>query len=230
MEVVEPIMGLAPWDMDIDIAREEVTIDFEAGWPVAINGQRFANEYDLLVKANQVGGRHGLGMSDQIENRVIHIKGRGVYEAPGAALLHIAYERLVNAIHNEEVINAYRSQGRQLGQLLYQGRWLDPQALLARSALQDFVATPITGSVTLALRRGNDYTILDTSGPQLAYQPENLSMESGTSAFTVKDRIGQLQMADLELEETRKRLLDYRDRGQLADDVVRLLWGETDPH
>ncbi len=177
MEIVEPIMGVRFWDPDVAIETEDVTIRFEEGWPVAINGQTFDDQVALVREANSIGGRHGLGMSDQIENRIIEAKSRGIYEAPALALLHIAYERLLTAIHNEDTLENYHSMGRRLGRLLYEGRWFDPQSLMLREALLHWVGSAVTGEVTLRLRRGDDYSILDTSGPDLTYEPDRLSME-----------------------------------------------------
>jgi argininosuccinate synthase len=216
LNIVEPIMGVKFWDPSVEIATETVTVEFQDGWPVRLNGQEFASPVDLVMEANAIGGRHGLGMSDQIENRIIEAKSRGIYEAPGMALLHIAYERLVNAIHNEGTIENYRTNGRRLGRLLYEGRWFDPQALMLRDSLQRWVASVITGEVTLELRRGDDYTILDTTGPALAYHPERLSMESGESEFSPEDRIGQLAMRNLDILDTREKLKDYSRRRSLG--------------
>ncbi|RYG48844.1 argininosuccinate synthase [bacterium] len=215
LSIVEPIMCVKHWDPSVEIATETVTIEFADGWPVAINGERFASDVDLVYKANEIGGRHGLGCSDQIENRIIEAKSRGIYEAPGMALLFIAYERLVNAIHNEGTIDNYRTQGRKLGRLLYEGRWFDPQSLMLRDSLQRWVASVINGEVTIELRRGDDYTLLDTKGPRLAYHPERLSMESGEGEFGPEDRIGQLAMRNLDIQDTREKLLDYGSRRAL---------------
>ncbi|MFM7693478.1 MAG: argininosuccinate synthase, partial [Actinomycetota bacterium] len=198
MDIVSPIMGVAHWDAAVTIEPEEVAVRFHEGWPVAINGVEIADQVALVTEANRVGGRHGLGMSDQIENRIIEAKSRGIYEAPGMALLHIAYERLVNGIHNEGTIDQYRDHGRRLGRLLYEGRWFDPQALMLREGLQRWVGRAITGEVTLRLRRGEDYTVLDTVSPNLTYHPERLSMEKSESAFGPLDRIGQLTMRNLD--------------------------------
>ena len=192
MAIVKPIMGVAFWREDVKVKAEKVDVGFEAGMPVALNGQRFADAVALLSEANAIGGRHGLGMSDQIENRIIEAKSRGIYEAPGMALLHIAYERLVSGIHNEDTIEQYRTNGRRLGRLLYQGRWFDPQAMMLRETAQRWVASAVTGEVTLELRRGNDYSIVDTRSPNLTYKPERLTMEKGEAYFTPVDRIGQL--------------------------------------
>lgn len=214
LETVEPIMGVKFWDPAVEIPTEDVTIEFERGRPVAINGEHFASAVDLVLKANEIGGRHGLGMSDQIENRIIEAKSRGIYEAPGMALLFIAYERLVNAIHNEDTVAQYHNEGRKLGRLLYEGRWLDPQGLMIREALQRWVASAITGEVTLRLRRGDDYTIMDTKGPNFSYHPEKLSMERVTdAAFGPTDRIGQLTMRNLDIADSRSRLEQYAAAG-----------------
>ena len=204
MHIVEPIMGVAFWDDNVKIDKETVTVRFEQGMPVAINDETFDSPVDLILKANEIGGRHGLGMSDQIENRIIEAKSRGIYEAPAMALLHIAYERLVTGIHNEDTIEQYRINGLRLGRLLYQGRWFDSQALMLRETAQRWVAKAITGEVTIELRRGNDYTILNTKSDNLTYQPERLSMEKvEDAAFTPMDRIGQLTMRNLDISDTR---------------------------
>jgi argininosuccinate synthase len=217
MEIVSPIMGVAHWDPAVEIAPEEVAVRFSEGWPVAINGRTFDSEVDLVLAANEVGGRHGLGMSDQIENRIIEAKSRGVYEAPGLALLHIAYERLITAIHNEVTIDNYREMGRKLGRLLYEGRWFDPQSLMLRESLVRWVGSTITGEVTLRLRRGDDYSIVDTTGENLAYQPDRLSMERVEgAAFGPLDRIGQLTMRELDIADTRAKLVGYSGRGALG--------------
>ena len=217
MEIVEPIMGVAHWRPELDVAVEEVAVRFEAGWPVAINGRELTDQVALVIEANAVGGRHGLGMSDQIENRIIEAKSRGIYEAPGLALLHIAYERLVTAIHNEGTIENYRTMGRRLGRLLYEGRWFDPQSLMLREPLLRWVGSAVTGEVTLRLRRGDDYSILDTTGPNLTYTPERLSMERVTDAsFGPLDRIGQLTMRNLDIEDSRAKLDVYRAAGTLG--------------
>lgn len=215
LHIVQPIMGIKHWDPSVDIATETVTVKFQDGWPVAINGEEFASPVDLVYKSNEIGGRHGLGTSDQIENRIIEAKSRGIYEAPGMALLFIAYERLVNAIHNEGTIENYRSNGRRLGRLLYEGRWFDPQSLMLRDSMQRWVASVVTGEVVIELRRGDDYTVMDTSGPHLAYHPERLSMESGEGEFTPLDRIGQLSMRNLDISDTREKLLEYGSRRSL---------------
>ncbi|MFN3684087.1 MAG: argininosuccinate synthase, partial [Fimbriimonadaceae bacterium] len=208
MTIVEPIMGVRFWDPAVEIRPETVTVAFREGWPVEIDGRQM-EPLELVLEANAIGGRHGLGMSDQIENRIIEAKSRGIYEAPGMALLHIVYERLVNAIHNESTIDNYRTMGRRLGRLLYEGRWFDPQSLMLRDSLQRWVASTVTGEVTLELRRGDDYTILDTRGPNLTYHPERLSMESGQGEFTPLDRIGQLAMRNLDILDTREKLGQY---------------------
>ncbi len=210
LETIEPIMGVRFWDPAVEIATEDVAVTFEAGHPVAINGTRFADPVALVVAANAVGGRHGLGMSDQIENRIIEAKSRGIYEAPGMALLFAAYERLLNAIHNEDTVASYYSQGRRLGRLLYEGRWLDPQALMLRESIQRWIASLVTGTVTLRLRRGDDYTILDTRGPGFSYHPDRLSMERvENAAFGPTDRIGQLTMRNLDIADSRAKLEAY---------------------
>ncbi|MGA9917981.1 MAG: argininosuccinate synthase [Paraburkholderia sp.] len=216
IKIVNPIMGVAFWRDDVQIAKEEVTIRFEEGRPVALNGVQYTDAVDLLLEANRIGGRHGLGMSDQIENRIIEAKSRGIYEAPGLALLHIAYERLVTGIHNEDTIEQYRENGRRLGRLLYQGRWFDPQAIMLRETAQRWVARAITGEVTIELRRGNDYSILSTKSPNLTYQPERLSMEKVESTFSPRDRIGQLTMRNLDITDTRAKLLIYAETGLLT--------------
>jgi argininosuccinate synthase len=217
IEIVSPIMGVAFWNPDVDIPAEDVTVEFAHGRPVTINGREFSTAIDLVREANLVGGRHGLGMSDQIENRIIEAKSRGIYEAPGMALLHLAYERLLNAIHNEDTIAMYHVEGRRLGRLLYEGRWFDPQALMLRESLHRWIGYPITGSVTVRLRRGQDYSILDTRGPELSYHPEKLSMErSQDPAFGPDDRIGQLTMRNLDIADSRSKLEQYAAQGQLT--------------
>jgi argininosuccinate synthase len=214
MKIVNPIMGVAFWREDCVVNTETVTVSFAEGQPVALNGQAFADAVELFLAANAIGGRHSLGMSDQIENRIIEAKSRGIYEAPGMALLHIAYERLVTAIHNEDTIEQYRMSGLRLGRLLYQGRWFDPQAIMLREAAQRWVARAITGDVTLELRRGNDYSILNTDSPNLTYRPERLSMEKvADAAFTPLDRIGQLTMRNLDITDTRAKLSIYAHSG-----------------
>ncbi|MFZ1085098.1 MAG: argininosuccinate synthase [Terracidiphilus sp.] len=216
IKIVVPIMGVASWRDDVDVPREEITVRFAEGFPVALNGREFTDPVELLLEANRIGGRHGLGMSDQIENRIIEAKSRGIYEAPGLALLYIAYERLVTGIHNEDTIEQYRDHGRKLGRLLYQGRWFDSQAIMLREAAQRWVAKPITGEVTLELRRGNDYSILNTESPNLTFHPERLSMEKTESTFSPRDRIGQLTMRNLDITDTRDKLLTYAASGLLT--------------
>ena len=217
MKIVKPIMGVAFWDEKVEIKPETVSVTFEEGAPVALNGKRIDDLVELILEANRIGGRHGLGMSDQIENRIIEAKSRGIYEAPGMALLHIAYERLVTGIHNEDTIEQYRINGLRLGRLLYQGRWFDPQALMLRETAQRWVAKAITGTVTLELRRGNDFTILNTESPNLTYVAERLSMEKVEDApFTPSDRIGQLTMRNLDIVDTRNKLAVYTDTGLLS--------------
>ena len=219
IDIVAPIMGAAFWRQDVTIVPERVTIGFENGVPVTLNGERPGSALALFEQANQIGGRHGLGMSDQIENRIIEAKSRGIYEAPGMALLFIAYERLVTAIHNEDTLEQYRNNGRRIGRLLYQGRWFDPQCLMLRDSAQRWVARAISGEVTLELRRGNDYSIVDTRGPHLAYHPERLTMESGQGLFTAQDRIGQLTMRNMDIIDTREKLDAYARSGLLSDDA-----------
>jgi argininosuccinate synthase len=216
IRIVQPIMGVAFWRDDVAIKREEVTVRFEQGQPVAMNGIEFADPVELMLEANRIGGRHGLGMSDQIENRIIEAKSRGIYEAPGMALLFIAYERLVTGIHNEDTIEQYHDNGRKLGRLLYQGRWFDPQAIMLRESAQRWVARAVTGEVTLELRRGNDYSILNTTSPNLTYKPERLTMEKGESMFSPADRIGQLTMRNLDIADTREKLIVYSKAGLLS--------------
>jgi len=217
IDIVEPIMGVAHYDETVTIATEEVTIAFAEGWPVSLNGQEFETQVDLVLAANAIGGRHGLGMSDQIENRIIEAKSRGIYEAPGMALLSIAYERLLTAIHNEGTQENYRTMGRRLGRLLYEGRWFDPQSLMLREALLRWVGSAVTGEVVVRLRRGDDYSILDTTGPHLTYAPERLSMEKVQDApFGPLDRIGQLTMRNLDIEDSRAKLDVYRSVGTLG--------------
>jgi len=217
IRIVNPIMGVPFWREDVQIKAEEVTVRFEEGIPVALNGKTFDNIVELFLEANRIGGRHGLGMSDQIENRIIEAKSRGIYEAPGMALLHIAYERLVTGIHNEDTIEQYRINGIRLGRLLYQGRWFDPQALMLRETAQRWVARAVTGEVTLELRRGNDYSLLNTESPNLTYHPERLSMEKVENApFDPVDRIGQLTMRNLDITDTRDKLGIYSRTGLLA--------------
>jgi len=223
IEIVDPIMGVRFWDESVKIASEDVRINFVQGRPVAINGKELES-VALLQEANKIGGRHGLGMSDQIENRIIEAKSRGIYEAPGMALLFIAYERLISAIHNEDTIANYHAEGRRLGRLLYEGRWLDPQALMLRESLQRWVASAVTGEVTLRLRRGDDFSIINTTGPAFSYHPEKLSMErTEGAAFGPVDRIGQLTMRNLDIADTRAKLELYRDQGQLGGGEFKLV-------
>jgi argininosuccinate synthase len=217
LHLVEPIMGVAFWRDDVAVKRERVTVRFDEGRPVALNGLEFGSVVDLLAEANRIGGRHGLGMSDQIENRIIEAKSRGIYEAPGLALLFIAYERLVTGIHNEDTIEQYRNNGRRLGRLLYQGRWFDPQAIMLRETAERWVARAVSGEVAIELRRGNDYTILDTHSPNLSYKPERLTMEKGESSFSPQDRIGQLTMRNLDIADTREKLLVYAKAGLILN-------------
>ena len=229
VEIVEPIMGVRFWDPAVEIPTEEVTVAFENGWPTTINGQTFADRVALFRQANEIGGRHGLGMSDQIENRIIEAKSRGIYEAPGMALLYICYERLLNAIHNEDTVANYHNEGRRLGRLLYEGRWYDPQAWMVRESLYRWVASAITGEVTLKLRRGEDYSIMDTSGPALSYHPEKLSMERvEDAAFGPTDRIGQLTMRNLDIADTRRRLEQYAELGLVTGRIGELV-GKIEP-
>src|SRR5947199_9949241 len=216
IKIVEPIMGVASWRDDVPVRAETVTVRFDEGRPVALSGRSFDDAVELLLEANRIGGRHGLGMSDQIENRIIEAKSRGIYEAPGMALLYIAYERLITGIHNEDTIEQYRENGRKLGRLLYQGRWFDPQAIMLRETAQRWIAKPVTGEVTLELRRGNDYSILNTSSPNLTFKPERLSMEKTESTFSPRDRIGQLTMRNLDITDTREKLLTYAASGLLT--------------
>ncbi|MBX3708065.1 MAG: argininosuccinate synthase [Pseudomonadales bacterium] len=214
--IVQPIMGVAFWRDDVSVPRETVSVRFEEGQPVALNGETFADPLALFLRANAIGGRHGLGMCDQIENRIIEAKSRGIYEAPGMALLHIAYERLVTAIHNEDTIEQYRMNGLRIGRLLYQGRWFDPQCVMLRESAQRWIARAVTGEVTLELRRGNDYSLLDTTSPNLTYHPERLTMERGAGAFSAQDRIGQLTMRNLDIADTRDKLSIYTRAGLLG--------------
>ena len=214
--IVQPIMGAAFWRDDVAVQRESVTVRFDEGRPVALNGTEYPNLVELILEANRIGGRHGLGMSDQIENRIIEAKSRGIYEAPGLALLFIAYERLVTGIHNEDTIEQYRDNGRRLGRLLYQGRWFDPQAIMLRETGERWVARAITGEVTIELRRGNDYSIMNTVSPNLTYRPERLTMEKGESSFSPQDRIGQLTMRNLDIADTRDKLATYARAGLLS--------------
>lgn len=215
ISILDPIMTCRFWDASVDVPAEQVCVRFFEGLPVAINGQEFQSQVELVLEANRVGGRHGLGVSDQIENRIIEAKSRGVYEAPGMALLHVAYERLVNAIHNENTLENYRQMGRRLGRFLYEGRWFDPQAIMLRESLQKWVGKAITGEVILELRRGEDYSILDTTGPHLAYHPERLTMDSGIAEFGPLDRIGQLTMRNCDIADSREKLHLYGDAGVL---------------
>jgi argininosuccinate synthase len=215
-EIVEPIMGVKFWDSNVKIESEDVTVSFRQGRPVAINGKEFKDAVELMLEANAIGGRHGIGMSDQIENRIIEAKSRGIYEAPGMALIFAAYERLLSAIHNEDTIANYHAEGRRMGRLLYEGRWLDPQTLMLRESLTRWVASAVNGSVTLRLRRGDDYTIMDTRGEGFSYHPEKLSMErTEDAAFGPTDRIGQLTMRNLDIQDTRTKLDLYRKQGQI---------------
>jgi argininosuccinate synthase len=224
IEIVSPIMGVKFWDASVNIPSEDVRIQFVQGRPVAINGKEFTDVVALMQEANAIGGRHGLGMADQIENRIIEAKSRGIYEAPGMALLFIAYERLISAIHNEDTIANYHAEGRRLGRLLYEGRWLDPQSLMLRESLTRWVASAITGEVTLRLRRGDDYSVINTSGPALSYHPDKLSMErTEDAAFGPTDRIGQLTMRNLDIADTRAKLEMYRDQGQLGGGEFKLI-------
>lgn len=229
LETVEPIMGVRFWDPAVAIETETVTVTFEQGYPVAINGQRFDDRVALVLTANEIGGRHGLGMSDQIENRIIEAKSRGIYEAPGMALLYIAYERLLSAIHNEDTLANYHTEGLRLGRLLYEGRWFDPQSMMIRESLMHWVASVVTGEVTIKLRRGDDYTIMNTSGPDFSYQPERLSMERvEEAAFGPLDRIGQLTMRNLDIADSRAKLERYVARGQLTGGDTSKLIGELE--
>jgi len=228
LEIVEPIMGVRFWDPSVEIEAEDVRVEFDRGRPVAINGERFGSPVDLVMKANEIGGRHGLGMSDQIENRIIEAKSRGIYEAPGMALLFITYERLVNAIHNEGTVEEYHTMGRRLGRLLYEGRWLDPQSLMLQSSLTQWVASAVSGEVTVRLRRGDDWTILDTTGPHLSYHPDRLSMErTEDAAFGPVDRIGQLTMRNLDIADSRQKLEMFAGLGQLEGQAH--IVGELEP-
>jgi len=224
IEIVDPIMGVKFWDTSISIPSEDVRIQFVQGRPVAINGKDFTDVVALMQEANAIGGRHGLGMNDQIENRIIEAKSRGIYEAPGMALIFIAYERLISAIHNEDTIANYHAEGRRLGRLLYEGRWLDPQSLMLRESLTRWVASAVTGEVTLRLRRGDDYSVINTSGPALSYHPDKLSMErTEDAAFGPTDRIGQLTMRNLDIADTRAKLEMYREQGQLGGGEFKLI-------
>ena len=224
IEIVSPIMGVKFWDASVAIASEDVKVQFVQGRPVAINGKDFTDVVALMQEANAIGGRHGLGMADQIENRIIEAKSRGIYEAPGMALLFIAYERLISAIHNEDTIANYHAEGRRLGRLLYEGRWLDPQSLMLRESLTRWVASAVTGEVTLRLRRGDDYSVINTTGPGLSYHPDKLSMErTEDAAFGPTDRIGQLTMRNLDIADTRSKLEMYREQGQLGGGEFKLI-------
>ncbi len=229
IEIVEPIMGVAYWDPEVAIETEDVTVSFDKGRPVAINGRTYSDTVELFSEANAIGGRHGLGMSDQIENRIIEAKSRGIYEAPGMALLHIVYERLVNAIHNEDTVASYHHDGRRLGRLLYEGRWFDPQSMMIRESLLRWLASAVTGEVTLRLRRGDDYSVLRTDGPGLSYHPDKLSMErTEDAAFGPADRIGQLTMRNLDIADTRSKLELYASLGTLPAGESELV-GELPP-
>jgi argininosuccinate synthase len=219
IEIVNPIMGVKFWDSSVKIDSEDVKVEFKNGRPVAINNKKTSDLVDLIKQANEIGGRHGLGMSDQIENRIIEAKSRGIYEAPGLALLFIAYERLLSAIHNEDTLNNYYLEGRKLGRLLYEGRWLDPQSLMLRESLQRWVASTVSGTVTIRLRRGDDYSIIDTTGENFSYQPERLSMEKTAGEFGPTDRIGQLTMRNLDISDTKAKLDAYQKQGQISKDV-----------
>lgn len=226
LDLVEPIMGVAAWRDDVEVKTEEVTISFEAGRPVSINGKRYDDPVALVMEANAIGGRHGLGISDQVENRIIEAKSRGIYEAPGMALLHIVYERLLNAIHNEDTLANYAAEGRRLGRLMYEGRWFDPQALMLRESIVRWVGSAVTGEVTLRLRRGDDYTILNTAGPALSYHPDKLSMERvEDAAFGPEDRIGQLTMRNLDIADSRERLEQYAAQG-IVEGGAAVLMGD----
>src|SRR5215203_4088130 len=232
VKIVEPLMGVPFWREDQEVKPETITLKFHEGLPVAINGVEYQDQVQLVLDANTIGGRHGLGMSDQIENRIIEAKSRGIYEAPAMALFFIGYERLVTGIHNEDTIEQYRDNGRRLGRLLYQGRWFDPQSMMLREMAQRWIARAVTGEVTVELRRGNDYSILDTTSANLTYKPERLTMEKGESAFTPQDRIGQLTMRNLDIEDTREKLLTYVKTGLLAPslgaELPKLSDGSTD--
>ena len=226
IDIVQPIMGVKFWDVSVEVVEEEVSVTFEAGMPVKLNGQSFDSDVELFDEANRIGGRHGLGMCDQIENRIIEAKSRGIYEAPGMALLHITYERLLAGIHNEDSIDNYRQLGRRLGTLLYQGRWFDPQSMMLRDTLQRWIGSAVSGTVTLRLRRGDDYTIVNTESEQLSYKPENLSMEKvEDEAFSPVDRIGQLSLRNLDIEESRQKLGMYAGLGVLpaGTDIKKLV-------
>jgi argininosuccinate synthase len=217
VNIVKPIMGVKYWDLSVNISSEFVEVEFAEGVPVSLNGKAL-EPVQLFYMANEIGGRHGLGMSDQIENRIIEAKSRGVYEAPGMALFHLAYERLLTGIHNEQTLDNYYTMGRKLGRLLYEGRWFDPQALMIRESLQTWIAKAVTGKVMLELRRGDDYSLLDTTSPNLSYHPERLTMESGECEFPPTDRIGQLAMRNLDIADSRDKLLVYGKTGVLRLD------------
>jgi argininosuccinate synthase len=217
--LIEPIMGVRSWDPAVHITPEEVTITFAEGLPVSINGKEFSDPVQLVLEANAIGGRHGLGLSDQIENRIIEAKSRGIYEAPGIKLLHMAYERLVTGIHNEDTLDSYRVSGYRLGRLLYQGRWFEPQAMMLKESLVRWVGKAITGSVTLQLRRGDDYSIVNTESPNLTYHPERLTMEKGGEGFSAHDRIGQLALRNLDIADTRQKIQVYRDAGVITSNA-----------
>jgi argininosuccinate synthase len=217
-------MGVKFWDSSVSINTEDVAITFKQGRPIEINGKNFSDSVALMKEANAIGGRHGLGMSDQIENRIIEAKSRGIYEAPGMALLFIAYERLLTAIHNEDTIANYMAEGRRLGRLLYEGRWFDPQSLMLRDSLTRWIASTVTGTVTLRLRRGDDYSILNTEGEGFSYQPDRLSMErTQDAAFGPEDRIGQLTMRNLDIADTRAKIDTYRRQGQISQGKFELV-------
>ena len=224
LRIVQPIMSVKFWDKEVEVESEEVVVEFEEGIPVRINGKTFDSKTALMLEANAIGGRHGLGVSDQIENRIIEAKSRGIYEAPGMALLHITYERLLNGIHNEGTIENYRNLGRKLGRLLYEGRWFDPQSLMLRDTLNKWVGRAVTGSVTLELRRGDDYSILDTKSDNLTYEPERLSMEKvEDEAFSPVDRIGQLHLRNLDIADSRNKIELYSNSGVLPKGGMKTL-------
>src|SRR3954468_18659355 len=230
LRIVNPIMGVAFWKDSVQVKAEEVRVRFEEGQPVALNGKTFDDPVELFLEANRIGGRHGLGTSDQIENRIIEAKSRGIYEAPGMALLFLAYERLVTGIHNEDTIEQYRDNGRRLGRLLYQGRWFDPQSMMLRETAQRWVARAITGEVTIELRRGNDYSLLDTRSANLTYKPERLTMEKGEEVFfTPEDRIGQLTMRNLDIEDTRQKLGVYTRAGLIGSGSAGAIPNPAEP-
>ncbi len=218
-KLIQPIMGVRSWDPGVQIAPEQVQVTFVEGIPTAINGKEYTSQVDLVLEANRIGGRHGLGVSDQIENRIIEAKSRGIYEAPGIKLLHIAYERLLSGIHNEDTIDHYRVSGYRLGRLLYQGRWFDPQAMMIKESLIRWVGKAITGTITLELRRGDDYSILNTESPNLTYHPERLTMERGGEGFSAHDRIGQLALRNLDIADTRGKIQVYRDAGVIVSNA-----------